>query len=57
MEQRGASGQECAPLNLIVGRSEALGAPGAASYSCRNESQHRQDSSWLIGENKETTGQ
>lgn len=58
VEQPGASGHEFAPLNLTVVGSEILGAVGAASYSCRNKSRHRQDSSWVIvGKNKETTGQ
>lgn len=57
-EQPGALWQEFAPLNPTVGVSEILGARGAASYSCRNKSQHGQDSSWpSAAKNKETAGQ
>lgn len=42
VEQPAALRQEFAPLNLTVVGSEILGAMGAASYSCRNKSQHRQ---------------
>lgn len=57
-EQPGALWQKSAPLNPTVVVSEILGAIGAAPYSCRNKSQHRQDSSWVsAGKNKETAGQ